>query len=68
MFTGGAAPLRLIPGGGVATALTATGHVAGEIYVSSDMQLCFFDGTTWYQVVLAPVGRGTPPAAAPRAP
>lgn len=65
-FQGRTAPVRLVPGASAASGLSASGHQAGEMYVTSDKQLCFFDGTTWYQVLLAPVGRGAPPAAAPR--
>jgi hypothetical protein len=65
-FQGGVAPLRLVPGTSAATGLSASGHQAGELYVTSDRQLCYFDGTTWYQVMLASVGRAVPPAAAPR--
>jgi hypothetical protein len=65
-FQGRTAPVRLVPGASAATGLSASGHQAGELYVTSDKQFCYFDGTTWYMVVLAPVGRGVPPAVAPR--
>jgi hypothetical protein len=65
-FQGGIAPLRLVPGANAATGLPGVGHQAGELYVTSDKQLCYFDGATWYTVLLAPVGRGVPPAPAAR--
>jgi hypothetical protein len=71
-FQGGLAPLRIMPGPLAATGLTATGHQAGEVYMTSDHLLSFFDGSHWRQVLLSPlpgttttVGppptRGTPP-------
>jgi hypothetical protein len=65
-FQGGTAPLRLVPGSQSARTLTATGHQAGEVYVTSDNLLFFFDGTNWREVVLAAPGSGVPPAAVAR--
>jgi hypothetical protein len=71
-FGGGVAPLRLVPGPLASSALTSTGHHEGELYVTSDHLLFFFDGTHWRQMLLAPLpgttptlpngpARGTPP-------
>jgi hypothetical protein len=57
-FQGRTAPVRLVPGASAASGLSASGHQAGEMYVTSDKQLCYFDGATWYTVLLAPVGGG----------
>jgi hypothetical protein len=59
-FTGGVAPLRLVPNATPAAALTASGHQAGELYVTSDNLLYFCDGTHWRQVLLAPLPGTTP--------
>jgi hypothetical protein len=65
-FQGSAASVRLVPGTLASTALTTTGHQAGEMYVTSENLLYFFDGTHWRQVLLAPLPgtittTGTPP-------
>jgi hypothetical protein len=70
-FQGGTAPLRLVPGALASTAITAAGHQAGEIYVTSDHLLYFFDGAQWRQVKLGAGQQtnGTPtPTPTPAAP
>jgi hypothetical protein len=64
-FQGGTAPLRLVPGALASTALSATGHQAGEIYVTSDRLLYFFDGTQWRQVQLGASTTTTTPTPTP---
>jgi hypothetical protein len=65
-FQGGIAPLRLVPGTLSARTLTAAGHQAGELYMTSDNRLFLFDGTNWREVLLAAPGSGVPPAAVAR--
>lgn len=65
-FQGGLAPLRLIPGALSARTLTTAGHLAGELYMTSDNLLFLFDGTNWRQVLLAAPDAGVPPAATAR--
>jgi hypothetical protein len=65
-FQGGLAPLRLIPGTLSARTLTTSGHLAGELYMTSDNRLFLFDGTNWREVLLAAPGSGVPPATASR--
>jgi hypothetical protein len=57
---GGRAPLLLVPGSTSGANLSAAGHEAGELYVTSDSQLMFFTGATWLEVAFVP------PAAAPQ--
>lgn len=66
-FAGGIAPLRLVPGTQSARMLNGAGHQAGELYLTSDARLYFFDGTNWREVLLAAPGSAVPPAAPARA-
>lgn len=52
-FQGGVAPLRLVPGSLSARSLTASGHKVGELYVTSDARLFFFDRNAWREILLA---------------
>jgi hypothetical protein len=65
-FQGELAPLRLVPGGLASPALTTLGHQAGELYVTSDNLLYFFDGTAWKQIFFgAPAAFVPPPSGSP---
>lgn len=66
-FQGGLGPLRLVPGTASARTLAAAGHQVGELYVTSDARVFFFDGANWREVLLAAPGGGVSPAAAARA-
>ena len=64
LLQGGRAPLRLAPGPVAAANLAAAGHQAGELYVTSDYRIFFFDGTVWQELAFVqPVVRGNPPPA-----
>jgi hypothetical protein len=76
-FQGGHAPLLLVPGAVPAANLAATGHQAGELYVTSDNRLFFYTGTAWHEVALGPpnalpqaqpASTVSPPAPAPLPP
>jgi hypothetical protein len=67
-FQGGTAALRLVPGTLASTALTATGHQAGELYVTSDHLLFFFDGTQWRQLQLGGTTTTSTPTPTPTVP
>jgi hypothetical protein len=68
-FQGGLAPLRLVRGVLPVHALSAAGHQAGALYVTSDNVLSFFDGTAWRQVLLTPLpSNASPPQPLPPPP
>jgi hypothetical protein len=67
-FQGGLAPLRLVPGVLNETALAPAGHQAGELYVTADNHLFFFDGSAWRQVLLTPLPSNLPPQRPPQPP
>lgn len=67
-FQGGTAPLRLVPGPLTSRGLSAIGHQAGELYVTSDHLLFFFDGSQWRQVQLTATTTTITPTPTPTVP